>query len=214
MKKSQASGVKCFMLHETDRVWRYLRRYQTSTDKSACPHGYHEARTLVGEIAGFTKDAEGYWQTPKALESMPVNTDPRWPTKCEHCDYLFSGTDAYQVFDDHIMITDDGRSMTIRDAPPGAMWFADWLGDAWKGPDGHALMVRCPDGHDWAIDAQASNCTMKNDRGPFDKAHRCWVRHGTPPLITVDKNGRTCGAGAGSIQTPRYHGFLRNGEFT
>jgi hypothetical protein len=38
------------------------------------------------------------------------------------------------------------------------------------------------------------------------------VRHGEAPNITVDKNGVTCGAGAGSIQCGSYHGFLRNGE--
>jgi hypothetical protein len=30
--------------------------------------------------------------------------------------------------------------------------------------------------------------------------------------LTVDKNGDTCAAGAGSILTPAWHGFLRNGE--
>jgi hypothetical protein len=38
------------------------------------------------------------------------------------------------------------------------------------------------------------------------------VRHGTPPDVTVDKNGLTCNAGGGSIQVPGWHGFLRNGE--
>jgi hypothetical protein len=69
------------------------------------------------------------------------------------------------------------------------------------------LVVVCPDGHWWNIDSRASNCTMKED-----KTHRCWVRHGDPPNITVDKDGATCNAGAGSIQTPGWHGFLRNGE--
>lgn len=69
------------------------------------------------------------------------------------------------------------------------------------------LMVVCPDGHWWDIDGRASNCTMKDD-----KQHRCWVRHGELPKISVDKNGLTCSAGAGSILTDRWHGFLRNGE--
>lgn len=49
---------------------------------------------------------------------------------------------------------------------------------------------------------------------PDDAEHRCWIRHGEPPLITVDKNGLTCAAGAGSIQCRDYHGFLRDGSFT
>ena len=53
---------------------------------------------------------------------------------------------------------------------------------------------------------------MKDDTGPYGLAHRCWCRHGEPPNITVDKNGPTCPAGAGSIQCNDWHGYLRNGE--
>jgi hypothetical protein len=104
----------------------------------------------------------------------------------------------------------------------GAMWYADWLLEHIKniwtdadgnvrpqrygpGPDGRILIVQTPGGG-WIIDSRASNCTM-----PQDNEHRCWVRHGTAPEITVDKSGNTCGAGAGSIQAGNYHGFLRNG---
>lgn len=59
----------------------------------------------------------------------------------------------------------------------------------------------------WYIDSRASNCTMKDD-----KEHRCWVRHGTVgEALHVDKNGKTCAAGAGSIQNANWHGFLHNG---
>lgn len=84
------------------------------------------------------------------------------------------------------------------------MWDAWWY--SWKGADEKSLMVVTPDGWTWNIDGPASNCTM-----PDDREHRCWVRHGEAPEITVDKDGLTCGAGAGSIQTPKWHGFLRNG---
>lgn len=90
---------------------------------------------------------------------------------------------------------------------PGAMWFADWYQR--KGPDGHHLIVRTPGG-DWHVDGFASNCTRKGD---WD--HYCWVRHGEPPNITVDKNGNTCGCGCSIGQGEGYrdyHGFLRNGE--
>jgi hypothetical protein len=97
----------------------------------------------------------------------------------------------------------------LRDAMPGAMWDADWMPDRFKGPDGRCLVVVCPDGYQWMIDGQASNCTR-----PDDSEHKCWVRHGEPPNITVDKNGNTCQAGGGSIGTSGYHGFLRDGSFT
>src|ERR1700678_664258 len=49
--------------------------------------------------------------------------------------------------------------------------------------DGLAIACVCLNGHHWYIDGRASNCTMKDD-----KAHRCWVRHGTiGERLTVDK---------------------------
>jgi hypothetical protein len=47
-----------------------------------------------------------------------------------------------------------------------------------------------------------------------DNIHRCWVRHGRPEdgTLHVDKAGNTCRAGAGSIDTGKWHGFLHNGE--
>lgn len=96
--------------------------------------------------------------------------------------------------------------------PPGAMWFAPWYTDVYAGFDGRCLVVRTPGG-DWIIDSEASNCTRKGD-----KTHRCWVREGEPPNVTVGKGGETCAAGAGSILQEKrgghsrdYHGFLRNG---
>jgi hypothetical protein len=101
--------------------------------------------------------------------------------------------------------------------PPGAMWYADWMllgtePEPFAGPDGRCLVVKLPNGNDWMIDAICSNCPDREDalRG----GHKCWVRHGIAPHITVDKAGKTCSAGAGSIQSGDYHGFLRGGEFT
>lgn len=59
---------------------------------------------------------------------------------------------------------------------------------------------------DWEVDGRASNCTKKDDN-----VHKCWCRHGDAPNVTVDKNGNTCAAGAGSILVDGWHGFLRNG---
>jgi len=77
------------------------------------------------------------------------------------------------------------------------------------GRDGRVLICRMPDGHDWVIDSRANNCTL-----PLDDKHWCWVREGRPEdgTLNVSKSGRTCSAGAGSIATPGYHGFLRHGR--
>lgn len=81
------------------------------------------------------------------------------------------------------------------------------------GPDGLAIACRHVDGHSWHIDGRASNCTKPNDY-----EHRCWVRHGTVgEKLTVDKNGLTCAAGAGSFymgEKNEWHGFVRDGKLT
>lgn len=96
----------------------------------------------------------------------------------------------------------------IIDLPPGAMYYVTEASQPYyrPGPDGRTLFVVTPGGH-WSPDSRASNCT-----DPDDNRHYCWVRHGEPPLITVDKKGETCKAGAGSIGIGGYHGFLRNGK--
>lgn len=106
-------------------------------------------------------------------------------------------------------------------APVGAMWFAEWLDGVYVPQLDHVLVVKTPGG-DWVIDMEANNCTMPNrpksarrgkheTYGRFQEDHHCWIIQGAVPDITVDKNGVTCGAGAGSIGQPHYHGFLRNG---
>lgn len=109
------------------------------------------------------------------------------------------GVGTYRIYD-----TPSG------DLEPGCLFWADWIPENmyWDNHTGPQLCAVLPNGHHWNIDSRASNCKLPNDR-----FHRCWCRHGEPPNITVDKNGNTCSAGAGSIGVTGYHGFLINGEF-
>lgn len=93
---------------------------------------------------------------------------------------------------------------------PGCLyWDGKTGGDFfWDNHEGPLLWAILPNGDPWCIDGRANNCDMPNDR-----LHRCWCRHGEVPNITVDNNGLTCTAGAGSIQSGDYHGYLTNGEF-
>ena len=102
----------------------------------------------------------------------------------------------------------------LHDFDIGAMWFAYWFqieagielyGWDWENQFQPPLFVKTPDG-DWNIDSRSSNCALL-----LDNKHRCWVRTGTVPEITVSKNGLTCSAGAGSIARPNWHGMLENG---
>lgn len=201
--------IKCFLLEETPKLKRYLRRFRYSNDASCTKTGsYCNAMVEVSGSESLPRQTIQYYSPDE------FTGDPRWPVNCEACGVAFDATDPYQVFARRVYRrTDTGEEMTWEAAPPGAMRFAWWLSEEltegfYVGPDGECLVVKLPpDGHEWIVDSRAKNCTL-----PEDNKHKCWVRHGVPPNITVDKNGLTCAAGAGSIQTPRWHGFLRNGE--
>lgn len=213
-------AIKCFLLEFAGLCQWGLRRYTAYGDETvpACPRdggrwGHsHGALVILGQHpAVCVPDRDG--MSTMAVDSRasqipwPAEDDPRWPTRCE-CGFEFRDSDPHQQWTDMLYRrADTGQLTTIRDAPPGAMWDAVWY--PWKGPDGRSLVVKCPNGSDWMIDSRASNCTM-----PKDTVHRCWIRHGEPPNLTVDKQGLTCAAGAGSIQAGDYHGFMRAGVLT
>lgn len=195
-------STTCYFLEATNKIRRSLRRYASGSQcGSPLNHGYHNAMVAL-DVVEIGPDPKGLIRE----QAMQPKTDARWPAAC-HCGYVFHDVDAWQIFTDRLMRrSDTGEEIGLRDAGPGAMYDAHWYPEDMQGADGLVLMVILPDGHAWCVDGQASNCTR-----PGDKTHRCWCRHGTVPLITVDKNGETCAAGAGSIQTEKWHGFLRNG---
>ena len=191
-------NVACFLIEPTNSYRAALRRYSLG---QGCPgqKGYHDASVDIGTI-----EHDG---TTKTLDA-PALDDPRWPKKCDSCDHLFSDADYFQLFPEIIYAAPDGRRMTLREAPAGAMWRATWLEpdaptspdpeiheslvDArmdWCGPDHKSYVVRLPDLHDWAID------------GPSSQGGK-WIRVGEAPNLSVTP----------SILTPKYHGFLTNGE--
>lgn len=106
-----------------------------------------------------------------------------------------------------------GELKETRELPVGALWELNGklLAQDYyqKGADGLSIGCRLPEGVTWHIDSRASNCTK-----PADAEHRCWCRHGTVGQpITVDKAGKTCSAGGGSINVDGvWHGFLTKGR--
>lgn len=196
--------IKCFLIEPTGLTLRYLRRYHSTLDnENACAiHSYHDAKKYIGK---GTVGVHHIHDDPEFYD----HRDPQWPTQCD-CGYKFTDTDNWQVFDPHEYARTDNReiSFSFRDAPTGAIWRAPWYEDFWHGADGKCYVCKTPGG-EWIIDGRASNCGL-----PDDNIHKCWVRHGEAPNFTVDKNGVTCVAGAGSIQIGDYHGFLREGYLT
>src|SRR5258708_962693 len=85
-----------------------------------------------------------------------LQPDPRWPAKCDKCEFQFAPGEIHQFFYDLLYRrVDTGAVLTLRGAPPGAMWDAWWLhglhGATHDASDGRNLMVKCPNGRDWNI---------------------------------------------------------------
>lgn len=184
------SRVECFFLEPTMRARVSLRRYSCSGDMKECGGvGYHNAHTPIGEREVRISD-----KYPGCIDlvdrSEPPRDDPRWPKRCEVCGYEFASSDAWQLFSEVICVRrETGAEMTLREAPPGAMWDATWWPD--KGADGHAYCVRLPPGRphdDWMIDGPSNNGGG-------------WTRTGVAPRLTARP----------SILTKDYHGFLTDG---
>lgn len=201
--------VPCFFLTPTGEARVDLRRFSPTSTRPCTVKGAWGCDATTKGVATVALDGRPPRDADDA-ERYP-HDDPRYPTHCEACKQPFAPTDSYQVREEALYArSDGGEPTTLKEAPIGAMWDAEWLhdltGSFHVGEDGYCLTVRLPNGHHWTIDSRASNCTLREDN-----VHRCWVRHGKAPDITVDKNGHTCGAGAGSILAGDYHGFLRGG---
>lgn len=217
-----------YWLEPTEQVAVGLRRYTTRDGDGgwSCGDGWHEALVFTGVEPAAYRETDGGRRVLAHRPDAP-HDDERWPVECaKGCGYRFTADDVWQMWQEQLYRRGDtGQVVSLRprrdydppdapaSAPPGAMWDAWWMADdpGWRGPDGMALMVRLPDGHDWHVDGEATNCTRKGDR-----SHKCWVRHGDPRTgrVTVGKDGETCAAGAGSIASHGYHGFLRDGVLT
>lgn len=182
-----------------------------TTYLGGCPNAYgkpgngvHNAYTPIGDRIGSVPDA--------AFGKPDDYPDDRWPKACAHCGAAvptLPGSGLHlvrQVFTSRLYDTPSGEP------EPGDVFWLDlhspdpcYFWDNCSGPHLYGVL---PNGYQWNIDGRASNCDQKDDR-----THRCWVRHGSPEegAIHVDKAGVTCGAGAGSIKVPGWHGHLTHG---
>lgn len=198
----------CFLIEPTGTVVPVA----TVREGDGCPAGGDHVATITypAEPERTRELDDGF----RVLDNGPEWDTIDWPTTCDACPHEFTD-DAFRSLQRRRRWRRPDTGETFdhpQHAGPGAMWDAHWMPSASKRPDGRYLVVITPDGREWSIDGPARNCTRPGED------HDCWCRHGDPPNVTVDKQpepGRsTCAAGAGSIGTPGYHGFLRSGRFT
>lgn len=197
--------IKTFWVEPSGRVQIRLRIYQMGS-VTPCTSAIHDAKNVTDIEIDARLGDEG--RTLALIPPEEFEGNPLWPTECKHCGHPYDESWIRHVEQEPWYVDGDGNRWPADELPPGAMYDAFWMSDWWRGPDGIALQVMLPNGHAWAVDAEANNCTRRGDR-----AHQCWVRHGDPKTepVTVGKDGETCDAGAGSILSGDFHGFLRNG---
>jgi len=197
--------IKVFWLEPTDLVRVWARRYVPSGDYRWC-----SKRMGLGCEAWRLHLEQAPREDWPASRAASEKEGMAFPETCSHCKGAFPAGSIHQVFVSSLFSgAPDGKLYTLREAPVGSMWDADWLPNELAGPDGIHLVVKTPGG-EWMVDSKATNCTRP------DEDHECWVRHGDPRTGTVhvDKQGNTCSAGAGSISMGGYHGFLHHGFLT
>lgn len=187
--------VKVFFCVETGWVEYYYGRMSRET---TCSDGrLHQGRNKLPAM--LATDTPTEW---------PPATDPVWPTKCDTCGTgLTEENSSRHSGSKRLFRRYDNGAEIEPSKVVGAVTENREYGPF--GSDGRGLVCTVPGPHPWRIDSRAKNCTM-----PDDDVHRCWVRTGTPEdgTLHVGKNGNTCKAGAGSIDTGQWHGFLHNGE--
>lgn len=186
---------------------------------SNCPNSYGKGKPGIHNAyapLGTVTDMEA-WDAFGRVEDY---THDRWPTQCASCGAPVPATDLIpevgkEYFRLHRQVSTERFYNTPSGKPePGDIYLLPWHEPDhcpyWSNCDGNHMYGILPNGWDWDMTSRASNCDLKDN-----KTHRCWVIHGSAEdgTITVDKNGDTCSAGAGSIAAPGWHGFLRNGEF-
>ena len=157
---------------------------------------YHEYEM---KISKETFDKRGLGELG---EKMPKEMN------CSRCGQKYNGEELNY----HMRGETKWNTPNEKDDKPGYMFESEWIHNNgkcmyWDNCESPHLQIVLPNGGIWDSDSRASNCTKKED-----KIHRCWIKHGDITNLTIDKNGNTCAAGAGSIMSGKFHGFIRNGR--
>lgn len=186
-------------------IARVLEASGMWSDDVACANGrdFHHASIEIARLPIEMREI------PEEYD-LPEKDDPIWQMACKSCSRPLPRDKFNRSLGSRLLYN------TASGQPePGDIYVIDY-GCAerqkcfygWTNCDGRHHIAILPNGSHWDIDSRASNCTKRNDT-----THRCWVKHGVPPNLHVDKQGLTCQAGAGSIVAGGWHGFLHHGQF-
>jgi hypothetical protein len=200
-------GVPTRFVEEVGTI-AYLRQHWQDDVQCQLGWSYHNAMSVLTQSMVLDD-----WTLGGDAKSYPLE---QFPNRCTTgtCGQPVPEKADRMILHRRLYRTPDGSLISANDLKPGDLFFMrnhfyDHCPYGWTNCDGFHLHVVLPNGSEWDIDSRASNCTKKDDY-----EHRCWIRHGDPRTepVHVDKQGNTCAAGAGSIVSGNFHGFLRMGR--
>jgi hypothetical protein len=209
------SRIPCFWIEPAGRIALYLRRYSAGTPETRCRYGYHNADVKIGERPSTNDldDKQRVGMGPEVAAMRHSGPEPHWsvdypvthgawPTKCDHCDYVFAPDDHWHYHARDVYRNPATGEEKQRDEfPAGAIYRATWYEDIpeWTGPDGMSLIVTVPDTlgrtRAWTPDVPSK------DGAP-------WQRTGDPrrpETLTIRPSILFTSA-------PRFHAWLTNGQ--
>lgn len=195
--------TKCFWAQPSGQK---LVTLVTIANFDTCPGSeeYHRAEATVAMLSASERaEREKYWAD---------NQHPEWPTHCDTCRTLIEPEDRIHSIAECLLFErmDTGEFKRLHEFGAGTIFPtpSEWLnlGLEWDNlPNRPAYGIKTPGGI-WYPDKRAKNCTL-----PDDREHRCWVIHGEPPNLTINKLGHTCEAGNGSVLLGSWHGSVSDG---
>ena len=199
------AAIECFLITPTDHVRRSLRRFAFQSQREcpeakpggSNPYGCCDARVVIDPMMLKKRDEDGI---ERSSDWRAFAGHPDWPRVCAYCLQPFEDDHQWQVNEDRLYENRERDVLcSLRDTPPGAMWWAPWC-ECWgsiqwqaRGGGPH-LFVMTPGGV-WDI-----------DQGAGDKPGGSgWEREGDPPKVTARPSIRIA---------DRYHGWLTDGVLT
>lgn len=164
---------QCFILETTGYSTLWARRYTSGTYDCECvDRSYHNNRNLFGR-----RPTEG----SVSYDGSSLKDILPFPTHCV-CGYEFNDESEWQIFaETEYHIRETGEILFLGDAPDGAIWHAHWLDfhQESRGIDLKAYQIKIG-GISLVLD-DINYCGRKYP-------HKCWIRTGTPPNITLTRN--------------------------
>ena len=217
--------VDCFWCDPLPLAEVILRQYQTY---------HHDAQSVIGEVELSLEKYGDFVTSTYEIDGHTITfDDPRWPQKCDGCDYHFASSDNRIIYVNRVFRrVDTGEVFNKANPMPiGAMSWAPLAADSSCGGDttlvtdgdgdGRSIFVvipRYPDPNGfwhgsmkqtirWEIDGLTAGSDRRRKTGEID---RTWKRTGTPPKITVEDGIQSYLGFTGYIREGRLHGFVNN----